>query len=162
MKEIISALVVYHRSGPLCALQQCLESLSIRTVHAQSCGEVWQALTGMNPPHLVFTDTTLADGTWADVTALAAKAAMAVDVIVVSRLVDTRLYVDAIEAGAFDFIVPPFATADLSYVVRCAADNVCERREVQARAEQHPQRLLFPPFSQTSLPAMQGPKSKAT
>ena len=115
----------------------------------------------MNPPHLVFTDTTLADGTWADVTALAAKATMAVDVIVVSRLVDTRLYIETIETGAFDFIVPPLATTDLSYVVRCAADNVCERRQVQARAKQHPQRLLFPLFSQTSLAAMQRPKGNA-
>jgi DNA-binding NtrC family response regulator len=161
MKQSISALVVYQGSGPLSILHRYLESLSIRTVHVQSCGEVWQALTGTNPPHLVFTDTTLADGTWADVTAIAAKAARAVEVIVVSRLVDTRLYIEAIEAGAFDFIVPPFGTEDLSYVVRCAADNVRERREVQARAEQHPQRLLFPSLTQTSLAAMQRPKSNA-
>jgi FixJ family two-component response regulator len=49
-------------------------------------------------------------------------------VIVVARVVDTRFYVEAIEAGAFDFIVPPFNAADLAYVVRCAVDNVLARR----------------------------------
>ena len=85
-------------------------------------------LGGMNPAPLVFTDTQLPDGTWADVLALAQKAKLPVNVIVVARVVDTRFYVEVIETGAFDFLAPPFNATDLAYVVRSAMDNVVARR----------------------------------
>ena len=52
--------------------------------------------------------------------------------IVVARVVDTRLYLDTIETGAFDFIAPPFVATDLQHVVRCALDNVAARRGIRA------------------------------
>lgn len=67
------------------------------------------------------------DGTWADILAVAERAAYPVKVVVVARFVDMRFYVQAMEAGAIDFMVPPFSAADLSHVVRCAADNVLIR-----------------------------------
>jgi DNA-binding NtrC family response regulator len=151
MKNSISALLVHQQAEPLRALDQALKSQSIQTTRARSCREVRLFLGGANPPHLVFTDITLADGSWAKVIALAAKAAVPVNVIVVGHGVDTRFYVEAIEAGAYDFVVPPFAAADLAHVVRCAADNVLARREALAHAERSPQKLLFPPFLPSSL-----------
>ena len=91
-------------------------------------------LGGLNPAPLVFTDTQLPDGTWADILALAEKAKLPVNVIVVARVVDTRFYVEAIETGAFDFLAPPFNATDLAYVVRSAMDNVVARRAAPARA----------------------------
>jgi FixJ family two-component response regulator len=38
-------------------------------------------------------------------------------VVVVSRLVDLDLYLDVLESGASDFIVPPFQASDVAYVV---------------------------------------------
>ena len=101
-------------------------------------------LTGPKPPELVFTDTQLPDGTWSDVVRLAEGARAPVNVIVVSRLVDIPLYVRAIEQGAFDFITPPFESADLAYVIRCAAGNVLRRREIEARAQRSAQKTLAP------------------
>src|SRR6516162_10159363 len=102
-------------------LDLALQAKSITTCRA-NCQEASLELTRAKPVHLVFTDTTLPDGTWGDVLGLAAKAPAPVNVIVVARLVDVRLYLEVIQSGAFDFITPPFAPGDVARVIRCAAD----------------------------------------
>jgi FixJ family two-component response regulator len=39
---------------------------------------------------------------------------------VVARLVDMKLYLDVLESGAYDFVVPPLTSAGLAHVVRGA------------------------------------------
>ena len=51
---------------------------------------------------------------------LAAAGGRQVPVIVVSRVVEINLYIDALEKGASDFIVPPFYHQDISHVLKCA------------------------------------------
>lgn len=143
MTRRLTALLVQAQSESFDTLRRRLEAQAFQTVHAQNCREAKPILAGTHPPHLVFTDETLPDGTWADVTALVTKARVPVNVIVVGRAVDTRFYIEVIEAGAFDFVVPPFETADLTHVTRVAADNVIARREAKARTESSPQRALF-------------------
>ncbi len=133
MKHEILALVV-HSEDASSALKTALAGEPIEIHEVRTCKEVRDWLQGGNPPHLVFTDTALSDGTWADVVALAGRAHDPVDVIVVSHQTDQKLYIEAIERGAYDFITPPFAVSDLEHVVRCAAWNVCNRRESLARA----------------------------
>jgi len=128
MSERIAALLVYHNSITLSTLKDALERQGVRVIHAESCVQALRNLGGLNPAPLVFTDTPLPDGTWADILALAEKAALPVNVIVVGRAVNTRLYVEAIECGAFDFVAPPFDATDLAHVVHCAADNALARR----------------------------------
>ncbi len=128
-------------------------------VRAQGCGEAAGIIGGPEPPHLVFVDAALPDASWADVIALSKKASVPINIIVVARLVDTRFYVEVIEAGAFDFIVPPFRSHDLRHVLRCALQNVLERRETQVRTENAAQRPLFLRGShadRTNLPAVTG------
>lgn len=96
---------------------------------AQSCADASLLLAGVNPPELVLTGTRLADGTWEDVVRLAEQSAAPVNVIVVSPVVDVRLYVEALEKGAFDFITPPYERQELSHVVRSAAGNAASRRD---------------------------------
>ena len=49
----------------------------------------------------------------------AAKAAPgSTPVIVVSRVVDIPLYLDVLESGAYDFIVPPLTSAELAPMIR--------------------------------------------
>jgi DNA-binding NtrC family response regulator len=146
MKEKISALLVHDQPEPLRALEHALRSQSIKTLRARNYQEAMRVLGQENPPHLVFTDTALPDGTWADVLALASRGRQPANVIVVGRLVDTRFYIEVIEKGAFDFIVPPFAASDLTHVVRCASDSVVSHREALARAQKSPQSALLPPF----------------
>lgn len=159
MRERLSALLIHQVAEPLRSLRLALERQGVETAQARNCEEAWRILGGANPPHLVFTDTAVADGLWADVLALAAQAAQPVNVIVVARLVDTRLYIAAIEAGAFDFLAPPFTPADLAHIVRSAADNVLARRQAQGRADESLMGPLFPVVSEPAPASRRGRKS---
>jgi DNA-binding NtrC family response regulator len=128
MTERIKALLVHHNSETLVTLKGALERQGMHVIHAQSRAQAKRMLGGLDPVPLVFTETQLPDGTWADILAVAEKAAKPVNVIVVARVVDTRFYVEAIETGAFDFLAPPFNATDLAYVVRSAFDNAIARR----------------------------------
>lgn len=86
-----------------------------------------------NPPRTVFTATNLPDGTSADLVRLVAAASLAVNVIVVSRLDDCGLYLDAIEGGAFDFLAPPFTADYTSHVLHCTMSNALTRAKAQSR-----------------------------
>ncbi|MGA3165693.1 MAG: response regulator [Terriglobia bacterium] len=135
MTEKTAALLVHQNSETLRALKHALESQGVRVSQAGSRAEAKRMLGGLNPAPLVFTDPQLPDGTWADILTVAEKALLPVNVIVVARLVDTRFYVEVIEAGAYDFIAPPFNATDLAYVIRSAVDNVIARRTAQPRRE---------------------------
>jgi DNA-binding NtrC family response regulator len=133
MTEKIKALLVHHNSETLAILKGALERQGMHVIEAQSRAQAKRMLGGLNPAPLVFTDTQMPDGTWADILAVADKAAEPVNVIVVARVVDTRFYVEAIETGAFDFLAPPFNATDLAYVVRTALDNAVARRAARPR-----------------------------
>ena len=150
MKKPISALLVYDQSNSLDGLKLALEGQFIRTSQARTCREAWHALSAANPPHLVFTGTTLPDGTWAEVLFLAARAPAFVNVIVVAGLPDVKFYVQVIERGAFDFIAPPFVAGELAHVVRCAADNVLSRRNARTRFERSGSHPLLSPLEPPS------------
>jgi FixJ family two-component response regulator len=45
--------------------------------------------------------------------------------------VDIPFYLEAIQRGAFDFIVPPMPSPDFNHIVRSAVDNALRRRESQ-------------------------------
>ena|SRR5579872_2770023 len=134
MTEKSNALLVHHNSETLVALKGALERLGMNTTHAESRAHAKRLLGGLNPVPLVFTDTQLPDGTWADILSIAAAAAKPVNVIVVARVVNTRFYVEAIETGAFDFLAPPFNGTDLAYVVKTAMDNAVARRSARLNA----------------------------
>jgi DNA-binding NtrC family response regulator len=140
MTERILALLVHQNSETLATLKGVLERQGMHVLQAESRAQAKRLLSGLNPVPLVFTDTQLPDGTWADILAVAEKAARPVNVIVVARIVDTRFYVETIETGAFDFIAPPFAATDLAYVVRSALENVAARR---ARPGPHREEDVF-------------------
>ena len=128
MQERITALLVHDRPEPMGSLRRALESQCIETQSVRSCHEASQALWGRQPPHLALTDTRLPDGSWEVVVNLAARAPAPVNVIVVSEVVDIALYLEVIQRGAFDFIVPPMSLPDFAHVVWSAVDNVLWRR----------------------------------
>lgn len=129
MSKAIFAVLVYDQPDPLRALQRILEAQALETSVVPSCGEAALSLWSERPPHLVFTDTHLSDGTWADVLQVAARAPAPVNAIVVSRCADVQFYIEAIERGAFDFLTPPFDPLGVAHVVRHAAADVLRRRE---------------------------------
>lgn len=131
MQDRITALLVHDRPEPMGFIRRALECQFIETQSVKSCGEVHQTLWGHRPPPVVLADPRLPDGSWEDVVLLAAEAPVPVNVIVVSEVVDIALYLEAIQRGAFDFIVPPMSLPDFTYVVRSAVDNALRRREAQ-------------------------------
>jgi DNA-binding NtrC family response regulator len=153
MTERITALLVHHNSETLAMLKGALERQGMRVIHAESRAQAKRLLGGRSPAPLVFTDTQLPDGTWADILAVAEKAAQPVNVIVVARVVDTRFYVEAIETGAFDFLAPPFVAIDLAYVVRSALDNVVARRTARPHTASAAGEGLFAEVRQTGAQA---------
>ncbi len=130
-KGKISAILVYNQEDPSRALKLALENQGTEIHCARSCREVRKIIEEHDPPEVVFTDTDLADGTWVDVLRLSATAHDPVEVIVVSRLPDIKLYIDVMESGAFDFIAPPFQDAGLAHIVQCAAWRAISRRRSQ-------------------------------
>jgi DNA-binding NtrC family response regulator len=128
MRDKFTALLIFHQTKPFSDIKAALEKLAIRTKRAQTLAEAGRTLSRVNPPLLAFTESKLPDGNWSDVLSLSQRASSPVNVIVVGREIDTKLYASAIEIGAFDFIAPPFEDVDLAHVVRCAADNALARR----------------------------------
>jgi DNA-binding NtrC family response regulator len=128
MHERITVLLVHDRPEPTGSLRFALESQSIETQSVRTCHETHEALWGGQPPHLVMTDRRLRDGSWEVVVNLAARAPSPVNVIVVSDVVDIALYLEVIQRGAFDFIVPPMSLPDFAHVVWSAVENVMSRR----------------------------------
>lgn len=120
MNEAVCAMLVHDEGSPIGTLKLALEYQGVRTFRARNCQETQMRLEEGVVPELVFTDTKLADGNWASVLALVRQLVPAAQVIVVSRFVDTKLYIEVLESQAFDFIVPPFLDSDLAHVVRCA------------------------------------------
>jgi DNA-binding NtrC family response regulator len=151
MTERITALLVHQNSETLATLKLALERQGMRVLQAGSRAVAKRMLGGLNPAPLVFTDTQLPNGTWADILAVAEQAKRPVNVIVVARLVNTRFYVEAIETGAFDFIAPPFNATDLAYVVRSAVDNAVARRATQALATRTVEKALVPEVSEVAV-----------
>ncbi len=101
----------------LAELSQVLDPcpLEIRTL--KSCQETAHEIGGCSTANVIFTGIQLPDGDWKHVLQLARETSARTKVIVVSRFVDVQLYLDALEAGAFDFVVPPFHAVELGYIV---------------------------------------------
>jgi DNA-binding NtrC family response regulator len=134
MNESIRALLIQTRQDPLDALRLALEEQSISIFTVRNCAEAALALGSDCPPHLAFTEVQLGDGNWANILTLAAKASAPVNVVVVAPVVDIGFYLEVIERGAFDFIVPPLSDPELMHVVRIAAENALNRRRKHAAA----------------------------
>lgn len=133
MQEALTALLVHSAEEPLAAVRKVLERLSVRTIRAQTCEEASRILQSRATPQLVFTDTVLPDGNWERLLDVTGKASEFVNVIVVSAAADISLYVEVVEQGAWDFMAPPFAEAEVAHVVRCGVENVEKRRKALAR-----------------------------
>jgi DNA-binding NtrC family response regulator len=158
MKNRANALLVHDYEYPLSDLRPLLERLNFDTRRARSCAEANFVLAGSEPPAVVFTDTDLPDGSWTETVALASQTRSPVPVIVVSGAVDLSLYLDALESGAADFIVPPFRSGDISYVVQGAMMN--GSRKTSAFLSRPMQPSLTPPghsvTGTTQSPRMRG------
>ncbi len=120
MGEKIKTLMIYDKSEPSEELRKVLKRLGMEIRHVRNCGEASRLFKEANSAELVFTDTTLPDGTWEDVLRMAQQAGFFLPVIVVSRIADIDLYLKTLESGAFDFVIPPFLSIDMANVTGAA------------------------------------------
>src|ERR1043166_7001425 len=121
MNEKIRALVVYSGTGPMRQLQRMLTNQFLQVSHARTCRGAASSLKKSDPPHLIFTDPELLDGTWADILDAAIAAPAAVSVILVVRADEIKRYLEAVQRGVFDLMSPPFSEFDIAHVVKNAA-----------------------------------------
>lgn len=120
MKTPRSVLLVHNEHHAFRGLEEMMHEQEIRTAHTHQCAEVGRLLNDAGPIDLVLTDTSLPDGTWKDVIRMVYESAKDMPVIVMSRVVSMKLYLDTQDAGAADFIVPPMAPRDLVHVLAAA------------------------------------------
>ncbi len=133
MKSVRSVLLVHNEPDAFRGLEEMLHEQEIRTSQAHRCAEARSLLKEAGPVDLVLTDVTLADGSWKDVIRLVQKAAKGTPVIVMSRVVSMKLYLDTQDAGAADFIVPPMAPRDLVYTLNTVMDKAAAPASTRAR-----------------------------
>jgi len=151
MRETATALLIFHNTKPYNELDAALGKIAIPAERVKGLGEARRVLSRVNPPLLVFTESELPNGNWADVVSLVARTLLPVSLIVVGQEVDTNLYASVIEAGASDFIVPPFNAVELTHVVRCAADKAFAHREVARKVIARPKRRQVPGYTGNQL-----------
>lgn len=124
------ALLVTDGSRSFDELSRRLENQGLETWTVESRTEV-KALLQESNPDLIFTAASFPEGTWSQIVDMARRGSVPANVIVVGKRIDIELYVRSIEYGAFDFILPPFETDQLSHVVRVATEDVRRAREAQ-------------------------------
>lgn len=133
MSKRIFALLVHDRPEPFEALKRTLKDLSVETYSIATCKEA-ERLISQCKPHIIFTGSSVADGSWMSILNMAETADVPLSVIVVAAVPDTRLYLSVMERGAFDFVAPPFEHESLHFVVRSAVLDANRRREMLVHA----------------------------
>jgi DNA-binding NtrC family response regulator len=121
-------LLVHRDDGVFGELRRVLESLGLEVVRVYGCRELQSRLQDVGAFLTIFTEARLSDGEYKDVCRIASRPAKAPPVIVVSPFVDLDLYLDSIENGASDFIVPPFLCTDIAHVLMTAISDGLPRR----------------------------------
>jgi DNA-binding NtrC family response regulator len=128
MKIVSSVLLVHNEPEAFRPIQEMLKDQEIWTHHARNDSEARRLLRELESVDLVLTDVAVADGTWRDVIRLAEKRGRKLPVIVISRVVNMRLYLDTQDCGAADFIVPPIGSRDLAYTLTTAMHRMSPDR----------------------------------
>ncbi len=128
MNQPLFALLIHEHREAFDSLKRVLRDLSIETYSVASCKEAADMISECRPP-IIFTDSSLADGSWVSILNMAEEAGVPLSLIVVGRVPDTRHYISVMERGAFDFVAPPFEHEPLDFVIKSAVLHAQRRRE---------------------------------
>jgi DNA-binding NtrC family response regulator len=128
MKSTATALIVCEDADMLCQLEKALADPLANTWSARTCREATELVAHRGIPELIFTQTEFPDGSWRNILNLAQTVFPTASVILVTRLEDIRLYLDAINEGVADYIIPPFEAFGLAHVIQSALDDLRSRR----------------------------------
>ena len=123
MQGAATVLLVSSDAQILDAFEESLRTIGIEPEIARSCLQAREALSRPLPPQVVFSDGFLSDGSCKNVLELAARSEAPVRVIVIAEKMDYELYLDTLDAGAADFITPPFLALDLAWLICSVREN---------------------------------------
>jgi DNA-binding NtrC family response regulator len=98
------------------ALVQALAACGFEPICCLTIGEV-RAILASEADDVVFCDNASADGSFDDLPRAISSGKLRAPVIVCSRLYDPALYLDAMNRGAFDYIVYPYRTDDVQWIL---------------------------------------------
>jgi DNA-binding response OmpR family regulator len=113
-------LVINSEEEPVSQMERVVIDLEINTQRVRTYRDANAVLRIPLRPSLVVTDAPVPHGIWLEVLHTARAGLTQVPVILVSRVVDMQLHLDALGSGAHDFVVPPFTIAELTFISRTA------------------------------------------
>jgi len=145
MKPARSVLLVHDEPDAFRGLEEVLHGQDLHTRRAHQCAEARNSLKESGPVDLVLTDVALPDGDWKHVIGMVRELGNDTPVIVMSRVVSMKLYLDTQDAGAADFIVPPMAPRDLAYTLTTAMHKNTARRAQHPTSPARGDRRIHPP-----------------
>jgi DNA-binding NtrC family response regulator len=97
-----------------------------------------QAVLTRYPIYVVVCEDQLADGNYRDLLEAVRRTTVETPVIVVSRLADWNEYLNAVRAGAFDYIGLPPRQAEIEWAIRNALNEREQQNQMQAGEVRQP------------------------
>jgi len=132
MPPKIKAMLVMAQERRL-PLLNALESCGIEVLPVCNCNEARRMLE-TQPVQAVVTDTVLPDGDWRRVLEIVEQVRRKIEVVVCSRLGDSKLWLDVLEQGGYDVLVQPYQREEIKRIVEAAAARSYIRPPAQARS----------------------------
>jgi DNA-binding NtrC family response regulator len=126
------AILVHSDTVLMKSLEPPIKDLRISTASCKTCGDLATLLDELQP-HLVLTETLVADGNWLDVVKLVNKMWPCANVLVIGSEPDSRLERVVRDCGGYAYLSPPYEWFPFQVSVRLALRDVKERREELAR-----------------------------
>lgn len=111
------------------ALDQWLSLSGFATHTAQSADQALAMLDGIHP-HVILTDMRMPGLSGLDLLAIVRERALAAEVILITGHGDVPMAVEAMRAGAFDFLQKPYVPDQLVQTLRRAAEQAKLKREL--------------------------------
>lgn len=127
----IIALVVMDPESRMPLLAQ-MESFVPEIHLAADCKQAGEMLSRGLSIQVVLTADTLPDGTWLSVLNSIKQTGTATQLVVCSRLGDTRLWCEVLQCGAYDLLAEPYEEAEVRRIVESAALHSQPRRPAQS------------------------------
>lgn len=128
----IKAILIMARERRL-GLLEVLESCDIDVLPVRDCSEARRILETQPKVQVALTDTQLPDGDWRGVLEMVDQRHANVEVVVCADRSDHRLWVDALERGAYDLLVEPYEREEVQRIVEGAATRSQIRSLAPAR-----------------------------
>jgi DNA-binding NarL/FixJ family response regulator len=120
-------------SSRAAALVSTLVASAQIQIHSANTLDNAKARLQATQARVMLTDVTFERGSWEDAVRMAARLPFRAALVLVSPFADQRLWIDALECGAYDLILEPFHAEELSWILESAhlsATSPCSRKSV--------------------------------